>query len=119
MSGKGHGKSRARTGRSSDSTCMGFLTQRAYQLGDCQTYVKTLHQMHINPPSLILVPDTFLAVSDTIATSSGKKPSTTSVLVECIQDEFPDVPVDPVLRKFWNDAAGRSSELYSHSESNL
>ncbi|KZV60597.1 hypothetical protein PENSPDRAFT_759914 [Peniophora sp. CONT] len=62
--------------------------------------------MHINPPSLILVPDTFIAVSDTMETSSGKKPSTTSVLVECIQDEFPGVPIDPVLRKFWNDAAG-------------
>ncbi|THH14058.1 hypothetical protein EW146_g6239 [Bondarzewia mesenterica] len=76
------------------------------QLADCQTYVKTLHQMHLHTPSLVLVPDTFLSAADTSLASGGKKPRSTSLLLQCIQDEFPFVPVEPVLRRYWNEDVG-------------
>ncbi|KAN0101113.1 MutS domain V domain containing protein [Tylopilus felleus] len=78
------------------------------QLADCPTYVKTLHQMHIHYPSLVLVPDTFIAITDATLASGGKKPPTTSLLVQFIMEEFPNVPVEPVARKYWNDGAGTS-----------
>ncbi|KAI0005291.1 muts domain V-domain-containing protein [Russula compacta] len=76
------------------------------QLADCQTYVKTLHQMHLHNPTLILIPDTFLSSKDNLGPSSGNTPSSTSLLVQCLNDEFPGVPVEPVLRKYWNEDAG-------------
>ncbi|KAH9045814.1 muts domain V-domain-containing protein [Lactarius hengduanensis] len=76
------------------------------QLADCQTYVKTLHQMHLHYPALILVPDTFLNPKDGSGPSSRNKPISTSLLVQRLCDEFPGVPVEPVLRKFWNEDAG-------------
>ncbi|OCH88996.1 hypothetical protein OBBRIDRAFT_888728 [Obba rivulosa] len=75
------------------------------QLADCATYVKTLHQLHLHSPSLILVPDTFFSVSDAPHAFSAKKQNT-SLLVECLRDEFEHVAVEPVLRKYWNDGAG-------------
>ncbi|EPS95138.1 hypothetical protein FOMPIDRAFT_63418 [Fomitopsis schrenkii] len=75
------------------------------QLADSPTYIKTLHQLHLHSPSLILVPDTFLSMSDISLASGGKKPSTTSVLVQCMLEEF-DVPVEPVMRRYWNETAG-------------
>lgn len=77
------------------------------KLSDSPTYVKTLHQMHIHSPSLILVPDTFLSITDASLASGGKKPSATSVLVQCILEEFDYVPVEPVIRRYWNDTSGR------------
>ncbi|KAI0317904.1 muts domain V-domain-containing protein [Amylostereum chailletii] len=76
------------------------------QLSDYQTYVKTLQQLHVHRPGLILVPDTFISAAETIGTTSGKQPTTTSFLVHCVQDEFPGVPIEPVPRKYWNDDAG-------------
>ncbi|KAH9036606.1 muts domain V-domain-containing protein [Lactarius pseudohatsudake] len=76
------------------------------QLADCQTYVKTLHQMHLHYPALILVPDTFLNPKAGSGPSSRNKPNSTSLLVQRLCDEFPGVPVEPVLRKFWNEDAG-------------
>ncbi|KIJ58731.1 hypothetical protein HYDPIDRAFT_178027 [Hydnomerulius pinastri MD-312] len=76
------------------------------QLADCPTYVKTLHQIHIHYPSLVLVPDTFLSATDATLTSSGKRPTTTSLLAQFIMEEFPNVPIEPVARKYWNDSAG-------------
>ncbi|KAK2459754.1 hypothetical protein APHAL10511_008186 [Amanita phalloides] len=76
------------------------------QLADCQTYVKTLHQMHLHTPCVVLVPDTFLSTTDSALTPGGKCSSSTSMLVEYIRDEFPGVALEPVGRKFWNDAAG-------------
>ncbi|KIK81485.1 hypothetical protein PAXRUDRAFT_35858 [Paxillus rubicundulus Ve08.2h10] len=76
------------------------------QLADCPTYVKTLHQIHIHYPSLVLVPDTSLSATDATLASSGRKPPTTSLLVQFIMEEFPNVPIEPVARKYWNDAAG-------------
>ncbi|EGN92714.1 hypothetical protein SERLA73DRAFT_172695 [Serpula lacrymans var. lacrymans S7.3] len=76
------------------------------QLADCSTYVKTLHQMHIHPPSLILVPDTFMSAADVSLASTGKNSSTTSHLVQYIAEEFPDIAVEPVARKYWNDGGG-------------
>lgn len=59
--------------------------------------------MHLHTPSLVLVPDTFLAGSD----MSSKKSTSSSLLVEYIQEEFPAVSVEPVARRYWNDAGGR------------
>ncbi|KAJ7938393.1 muts domain V-domain-containing protein [Mycena leptocephala] len=72
------------------------------QLADCQTYVKTLHQMHLHPPVLVLVPDTFLSTSDG---------SPLSMLVEYIYEEFPGVPVEPIGRKYWNETGEFVSQL--------
>lgn len=80
---------------------------RSLKLADSPTYVKTLHQLHIHTPALILVPDTFLALTDVSLASGGKKPSSTSILVQCIMEEF-DVPIEPVLRKYWSETAGTS-----------
>ena len=71
------------------------------QLSDLPTYVKTLHQMHIHYPSLVLVPDTFVS----LCSSSDIK---TSLLIECIEGEFEDVPIEPVKRKYWNETIGRA-----------
>ncbi|RDX51557.1 hypothetical protein OH76DRAFT_1378852 [Lentinus brumalis] len=76
------------------------------QLADCPTYVKTLHQMHLHYPSMILVPDTFMSLTDISLASGGKKPHTTSLLVQCIMEEFEDVAIEPVMRKYWSDNAG-------------
>ncbi|KAJ3930653.1 MAG: muts domain V-domain-containing protein [Lentinula lateritia] len=79
------------------------------QLSDCQTYVKTLHQMHLHKPSLVLVPDTFLSASDTAMAaigSSGKRATSTSLLVEFIREEFPDTQLEPISRKYWNETSG-------------
>ncbi|PCH39267.1 hypothetical protein WOLCODRAFT_129135, partial [Wolfiporia cocos MD-104 SS10] len=75
------------------------------QLADSPTYIKTLHQLHLHSPSIILVPDTFSSLIDTPMASGGKKASSTSVLVQCMIEEF-DATVDPVMRKYWNDDAG-------------
>ncbi|KAF8639396.1 hypothetical protein AX17_001521 [Amanita inopinata Kibby_2008] len=76
------------------------------QLADCQTYVKTLHQMHLHTPCIVLVPDTFLSASDGAFAPGGKRSSSTSMLVEYVSEEFPGVAVEPVGRKYWNDAGG-------------
>jgi len=79
------------------------------QIADCQTYVKSLHQMHIHSPSLVLIPDTFLSASDAALAPSGKRSASTSPLVEYIREEFPGVQIDAVGRRYWNDAAGKLS----------
>lgn len=76
------------------------------KLADCPTYVKTLHQMHIHYPSVVLVPDTFIAATDATLASAEKKPPSTSLLVQFIIEEFPNTSVEPVARKYWNDGAG-------------
>ncbi|KIM39112.1 hypothetical protein M413DRAFT_419584 [Hebeloma cylindrosporum] len=76
------------------------------QIADCQTYVKSLHQMHIHSPSLVLIPDTFLSASDAALAPSGKRSASTSLLVEYIGEEFPAVQIDAVGRRYWNDAGG-------------
>ncbi|KAJ3537325.1 hypothetical protein NMY22_g5634 [Coprinellus aureogranulatus] len=76
------------------------------QIADCQTYVKTLHQMHLHYPTTVLVPDTFFSASDAAFAPSGKRSSTTSLLVGYIEEEFPDSQIEPVARKYWNDSGG-------------
>ncbi|KAH9982044.1 muts domain V-domain-containing protein [Lactifluus volemus] len=83
------------------------------QLADCQTYVKTLHQMHLHNPVLILVPDTFLSSKDNMGPSSGSTPSSTSLLVQCLFDEFPMVPIEPVLRKYGMKMLSKGLEFVS------
>lgn len=58
---------------------------------------------------MILVPDTFMSLTDVSLPSGGKKPQMTSLLVQCIMDEFDGVPVEPVARKYWSDNAGMRS----------
>ncbi|KAF9007936.1 muts domain V-domain-containing protein [Cyathus striatus] len=69
------------------------------QIADCPTYIKSLHQMHLHSPFLVLVPDTFLPASDTILAPSGKRPTSTSLLVECIREEFPSAQLEAVARR--------------------
>ncbi|KAF9074002.1 muts domain V-domain-containing protein [Rhodocollybia butyracea] len=79
------------------------------QLSDCQTYVKTLHQMHLHQPNLILIPDTFLSASDAARAMVGGSSRGTidpSLLVEFIREEFPDIQLEPIPRKYFNDTAG-------------
>ncbi|TFK71735.1 hypothetical protein BDN72DRAFT_764445 [Pluteus cervinus] len=76
------------------------------QLSDCQTYVKTLHQMHVHNPCLILIPDTFLSSTDAALVPSWKGQRSASLLVEFIKEEFPGVQMDPVGRRYWNDVGG-------------
>lgn len=76
------------------------------QVADCQTYVKTLHQMHLHTPCLILVPDTFLSAPDAALAPSGKRSVSTSLLIEYIGEEFPGVQVESVGRRYWNDSCG-------------
>jgi len=59
--------------------------------------------MHIHYPSLVLVPDTF------ISHHSSSDPKA-SLLIECIEGEFEDVPIEPVKRRCWNETVGGSSE---------
>ncbi|KAF9505616.1 hypothetical protein BS47DRAFT_1322283 [Hydnum rufescens UP504] len=69
------------------------------QISDCQTYVKTLHHLHVHYPSVVVVLDSSLP--------SDPSPSRRStVLVQYIQEDFPDVPMESVSRKYWNDTVG-------------
>lgn len=69
--------------------------------------------MHLHSPSLVLVPDTFLSGSEGAATATGKKPISSSMLVDIIQEEFPGVPVEPIGRKYWNDTGGMLHWLHT------
>ena len=55
--------------------------------------------MHLHYPSLVLVPDTFLSPH----LSSDAK---ASLLINSIEGEFEDVPIEPVKRKYWNETVG-------------
>lgn len=69
--------------------------------------------MHLHPPCLVLVPDTFISVCDVPLGSSGKRPFATSLLVQVIQEEFPGVCLEPVARRYWNDSGGMYESLCS------
>jgi DNA mismatch repair protein MSH4 len=58
--------------------------------------------MHLHMPSVVLVPDTFLAGGE----MPKKRSASTSALVQYIQEEFPGVPVEPVARRYWNEGGG-------------
>ncbi|KAF9261928.1 hypothetical protein L218DRAFT_980745 [Marasmius fiardii PR-910] len=75
------------------------------QLADCQTYVKTLHQLHLHQPSMILVPDTFLSAHDK-GRARRNNQSTTSILVELLREEFQGIPLETIPRKYWNEETG-------------
>ncbi|KAF8315442.1 hypothetical protein DL93DRAFT_2166804 [Clavulina sp. PMI_390] len=68
------------------------------QVSDTHSYSKTLHYMHIHYPSAIIVLDSSLPPDASTRQSS--------VLVRYIEEEFPDVHVESVLRKYWNDTTG-------------
>jgi DNA mismatch repair protein MSH4 len=60
--------------------------------------------MHLHYPCLVLVPHTSLSEED--AENGYGVGSSTSLLVQCIMEEFAGVPIEPVQRKYWNDIAG-------------
>ena len=62
--------------------------------------------MNLHNPVLVLVPDMSLAHVDASAPASAKLAASTSLLVQCIQDEFPGVLIKPVLGKYRNGEAG-------------
>ncbi|KAL4071210.1 muts domain V-domain-containing protein [Scleroderma yunnanense] len=81
------------------------------QLADCPTYVKTLHQMHVHCPSVVLVPETFVSHVRARAAygsddTDADAVSTGSLLVKFVMEEFPEARVEPVPRKWWNDSTG-------------
>lgn len=55
---------------------------------------------------MILVPDTFFSPADISMPAGGNKSHSTSLLVQCITDEFEGVPIEPVMRRYWNENAG-------------
>lgn len=59
-----------------------------------------------------------MSSKDNLGPSSRKTPCSTSLLVQCLYDEFPGVPVEPVLRKYWNEDAG-ISHLYVGNSSHI
>ena len=65
-------------------------------MSDCQTYVKTLHQMHIHTLCLIFVPDMFLSPPDAALALSRKRLVSPSLLIEYIGEEFPGIHVESV-----------------------
>lgn len=71
--------------------------------------------MHIHSPSMILVPDTFLSLTDISLPAGGNKSHSTSLLVQCITEEFEGVPIEPVMRKYWNENAGMFRSMVSDS----
>jgi DNA mismatch repair protein MSH4 len=73
-----------------------------HQLADSQSYSKTLNQLNVHYPCLVLVPHTSLPKDNDDAA-----PSAASLLVQCIKDDFAGVPMEPVQRKYWNDIAGQ------------
>lgn len=58
-----------------------------------------IHHIHLHSPTIILVPDTFVATD----TNAARKPS---ALIQNLYEEFEDVPFEQVSRKYWNDTAG-------------
>jgi len=68
--------------------------------------------MHIYYPSLVLVPNTFIPPHS----SSDVK---TSLLIDCIEGDFEDVPIEPVKRKYWNETVGGSSDPSRDSHPSL
>ena len=67
--------------------------------------------MHLHNPCLVLIPDTSLTVSEAALVASGRRSGSTSLLVEYIREEFPNIKIEPVGRRSWNDAGGEL--LYS------
>jgi DNA mismatch repair protein MSH4 len=59
--------------------------------------------MQLYDPCIILVPDTSLSSADA---SLAKTRSPTSILVQYVQEEFPNVPIEPIARKYWDAQAG-------------
>lgn len=66
--------------------------------------------MHLHNPCLVLIPDTFLSTSDAALAPAGKRSTSTSILVQYIREEFPGVQIEPVGRRYWNDAGGKLTE---------
>jgi len=66
---------------------------------------------------VVLVPDTFLSSQDSAFVNSasgvtirrkgkGTLAATTSLLVDYVREEFPYAAIEPVGRRYWNDAGG-------------
>lgn len=68
--------------------------------------------MHLHNPCLVLIPDTSLSASDAALAASGRRSGSTSLLVQYIREEFPNIKVEPVGRRYWNDDGGRPYILF-------
>ena len=58
-------------------------------------------------PSVILIPDTFMP-SDSFAARRS------SLLLDYIEEEFPDIPLEPIARKQWNETLGVYGSLVAY-----
>jgi DNA mismatch repair protein MSH4 len=68
--------------------------------------------MHLHNPCLVLIPDTSLTASDAALAASGRRSGSASLLVEYIREEFPDIKIEPVGRRSWNDASGEPLQSF-------
>ncbi len=64
------------------------------QINDTQFYIRTIHKIQVFEPSKILFP------------SSSCPPNPKSTLVTLIETDLAGVPVVPLNRKYWSEAAG-------------
>ncbi|KZS90242.1 hypothetical protein SISNIDRAFT_551573 [Sistotremastrum niveocremeum HHB9708] len=71
------------------------------QVADVQTYFKTLHYIQLHYPSVVVMPDTSVP-----GERLSFKKQTPSLLLQYIENEFPNVTIEPLSRKFWNESAG-------------
>ena len=51
-----------------------------------------------------------MSTSDAALAPAGKRSTSTSILVQYIREEFPGVQIEPVGRRYWNDAGGKLTE---------
>ncbi|GAA5988834.1 hypothetical protein JCM5350_000392 [Sporobolomyces pararoseus] len=75
------------------------------QFGDSSTFVKTLTFLKANPPYAVLVPPSAIP-TERSAYARGNASSEATLLVRCIQDEFPRTAIIPVKRPYWDEQAG-------------
>lgn len=64
------------------------------QICDNQSYVKTIHKLHVFEPGCILI------------VSTACPPNPKSSLCSTIEEELPGVPIVPLTRKYWSETAG-------------
>ncbi|KAL8279193.1 hypothetical protein RQP46_008449 [Phenoliferia psychrophenolica] len=83
------------------------------QFADSPSFVKVTHLLTTRPPSVILCPPSFLGASTnpsyavTGENAAGAQAGDEgTMLVRSLRAAWPDTPIQPVARKFWNEQTG-------------
>lgn len=84
------------------------------KFGDSSTFVKTLTFLKANPPYAVLVPPSAIP-TERSAYARGNASSEATLLVRCIQDEFPRTAIIPVKRPYWDEQVGLRSPSFALS----